>query len=634
MQRRKYFLRRFRQYLLLFLLPVLVVVIISFLLSVSQITENQDQSGRELVDSMNTDLDLSLSNISQQNVQFANNPYMVLSMKRILEKGDYLTYADSINIRSINATLKSTVTTYPFVRSIFLCLNGYDNYYTSSGRILPVTGQEEWYIAYQNMGDQEIEICVLPGDRTQNDEPRRLTIMQKMPFFDGVVVMTVDISEYRNLLMNAVHQTGGIVVFFNMDNEELFRCGDDSSVQVTKEDLPGAGKSGSWQVVDGNLYLIHQSDNENFRIRVVSLISVGIILTKALSYLPSWFLMIAAGVAASLLAAYVTTARNFGYINHIISVLGEAEKGQIAGNPAVQEVEGNGTMSVEEQIGSEDGERDKKRNRIRNGGAADGRRGQGDEYDAILNNIIRLHLETERLNSELEQKKHLQEVASLSALQAQINPHFMFNTLQMIQFKARSGENREDVVRMTSYLSDILSYALSDPLRPITLREEIGYLKKYVAIQHMRFGDQFILYYEVEEELLDLPVFRLMLQPIIENSILHGIRDKGEKGYIKLTVCRREDTIRFRVFDTGAGMSRERLERLRKEIGAFNVRNIGLSNVNNRLLLYYGEEAGLHIRSVKGRGTIVEFLLNRQQITKYVTISKNPQPETQNSEEK
>ena len=635
MQRRKYFLRRFRQYLLLFLLPVLVVVLISFLLSVSQITENQKQSGRELVYSVNTDLDLSLSNISQQNVQFANNPYMVLSMKRILEKGDYLTYADSINIRSINATLKSTVTTYSFVRSIFLYLNGYDNYYTSSGRILSITGQEEWYIAYQNMGDQEIEICVLPGDRTQNDEPRRLTILQKMQFFDGVVVMTVDISEYRNLLSNAVHQTGGIVVFLNMDNEELFRWGDDgSSVQVTKEDLPGAAKSGSWQVMDGHLYLIHQSDNENFRIRVVSLIPVSNILTKALGYLPSWFLMIAAGVAAALLAAYVTTTRNFGYINHIISVLGEAEKGQIAGYPAVQEVGENSTMSVEERIGSEDREQSRERNReqsrkwnrIRKISAAAGRREQGDEYDAILNNIIRLHLETERLNSELEQKKHLQEVTSLSALQAQINPHFMFNTLQMIQFKARSGENTEDVVRMTSYLSDILKYALSDPLHPITLSEEIGYLKKYVAIQHMRFGDQFILYYEVEEELLDLPVFRLMLQPIIENSILHGIRDKGEKGYIKLTVCRREDTIRFRVFDTGAGMSRERLERLRKEIGAFNVRNIGLSNVNNRLLLYYGEEAGLHIRSVEGRGTIVEFLLDREQIQKYVTISENPQP--------
>lgn len=613
MQRRKYFFRRFRQYLILTLLPVLLVIMISFLMSVSQMTASQDQSGKELVESVNTDLDLSLSNISQQNVQFANNPYMVLSMKRILEKGDHLTYADSINVRSINATLKSTVTTYPFVRSIFLYLDGYQNYYTSGGRILPVSGKEEWYAAYQEMGEQEIAVCVLPGDRTADAEPRRLTILQKMPFFDGVVIMTVDIAEYRNLLTNAVHQTGGTVVFLNMDNEELFRWGDDGSgVSLSGDDLPGAGKTGSWQAVDGHLYLVHQSDNESFRIRVVSLIPLSNILAKAMTYLPSWFLMIAAGIAATLLAAYVTTARNFSHIHHIVSVLGEAEKSRRSDLPRPA---GKG-----EDGGSRKPQRKAKR--------------QEDEYDVILNNIIRLHLETEHLNSELEQKKHLQEVTSLSALQSQINPHFMFNTLQMIQFKAKSGGHQEDVVRMTSYLSDILKYALSDPLQPISLQEEIGYLKKYVAIQHMRFGEQFILYYEVEEELSELPVFRLMLQPIIENSILHGIRDKGEKGYIKLTVCRRGEAIRFRVFDTGAGMNKERLERLRQEINEFNVRNIGLANVNNRLKLYFGETAGLQIRSLEGRGTIVEFLLDREQIHKYVTLSKNPQPGTENPEDK
>ncbi len=309
------------------------------------------------------------------------------------------------------------------------------------------------------------------------------------------------------------------------------------------------------------------------------------VLLQAANYVPSWGLMLAAGIAAALLATYVTTSRNFGYIEHIISVLGDAERGDYS--------------RLQDQHKAED------------------------EYDAILNNIIRLHLETERLSSELEQKKHQQEVVSLTALQAQINPHFMFNTLQMIQFQAaRGGEKAQDVVRMTEALSDILRYALSDPLQPITLREEIEYLKKYVAIQHMRFGQQFILYYEVEEEQLELPVFRLMLQPIIENSILHGIRDKGETGYIKLTVFQRDDVVRFRVFDTGVGMSKDRLEQLRRSINTFDVHSIGLTNVNSRLKLYFGEEAGLRIRSVQGRGTIVEFQMKLSQIEKYVADSK------------
>ncbi len=581
MQRRKYFFRRFRQYLLLFLLPVTVVILISFLISVSQLSGSQERAGRDLVDAVNTDVEMSLNNISQQNVQFANNPYMVLSLKRILEKGDYLSYADSINIRSINATLKSTIITYPYVDSIYLYMDGYDYYYTSDESIARLTKKEEWYLYYGKMDSRETEIWVLPGDRDRDGTAGKLTVMQKMPFFGGVVVMTINLADFRNLLSNALQQENTSVVFINMDDEILFCWGDETDASALSEAaLPGDGKAGDWEMVGERLYLLQQRDNASFGVRIVAMTPIASVLSQAMRYLPSWGLMLAAGIAAALLATYVTTSRNFGYIEHIISVLGDAERGDYS--------------RLRDQHRTED------------------------EYDTILNNIIRLHLETERLSSELEQKKHQQEVVSLTALQAQINPHFMFNTLQMIQFKAAGGAGQaEDVIRMTEALSDILRYALSDPLRPITLREEIEYLKKYVAIQHMRFGQQFILYYEVEEEQLDLPVFRLMLQPIIENSILHGIRDKGETGYIKLTVFQRKDEVRFRVFDTGVGMSPEELEQLRRSINRFDVHSIGLSNVNSRLKLYFGEEAGLRIRSVQGRGTIVEFRMKLSQIEKY-----------------
>ena len=139
MQKRKYFLRRFRQYLILFLLPAALVFLISLEVSITRFTKAQDETGRDLVRAVNTDLDLSLNNITQQNVQFANNPYMVLSLKRILEKGTNLSYAESINLRSLNASLKSTVTTYPYVKNICLYLDGYDYCYTSSRGIEPVS---------------------------------------------------------------------------------------------------------------------------------------------------------------------------------------------------------------------------------------------------------------------------------------------------------------------------------------------------------------------------------------------------------------------------------------------------------------------------------------------------------------
>ena len=175
--------------------------------------------------------------------------------------------------------------------------------------------------------------------------------------------------------------------------------------------------------------------------------------------------------------------------------------------------------------------------------------------------------------------------------------------------------------KMTENLADILKYALSDPLKPITLREEIDYLKKYVEIQKQRFGDAFIIYYEIDDDLEDFKVFRLMLQPIIENSISHGIRPSGKKGYIKLKVFKRNGNVIFRVFDTGIGMDKEELSRLNDQIKSQNYYNVGLSNVNNRLLLYFGENSALNIVSRPQRGTVVEFAIPEDGIKKYVTQS-------------
>lgn len=198
--------------------------------------------------------------------------------------------------------------------------------------------------------------------------------------------------------------------------------------------------------------------------------------------------------------AYTTTVRTFRQIEYMIQVFYDAESGVYPSEPR-QEVK--------------------------------------DEYDILMNNIIYLFLNTVKLQTELTEKRHNQEVAELTALQLQINPHFLFNTLQTLQFQVQSGASSEESVTILEYLSDILKYALADATETISLREELLYLKKYVAIQKFRFGEKFIIYYEVDEELMDLRVFRLMLQPLVENSILHGVRYKEDRGYIKVQIfCR------------------------------------------------------------------------------------------------
>ncbi len=167
---------------------------------------------------------------------------------------------------------------------------------------------------------------------------------------------------------------------------------------------------------------------------------------------------------------------------------------------------------------------------------------------------------------------------------------------------------------VVGYVSDILKYSLTNPQKSVSLREELDYLKKYVEVQHYRFGDSFIIYYEVDDDVMDAEVFRLMLRPVVENSLLHALRG-NERGYMKVRARRIGDKVNLRVIDNGDGMTREELEALRKRIADRNSRSIGLTNLDRRLRLRYPEETGLRICSIKNLGTSVSFCIPYKKYT-------------------
>lgn len=156
-------------------------------------------------------------------------------------------------------------------------------------------------------------------------------------------------------------------------------------------------------------------------------------------------------------------------------------------------------------------------------------------------------------------------------------------------------------------LSAILQFALNPANHLVTLKDELEKLKKYAGIQKFRFKDSLVFYYEVEDEALGVYVPKMILQPLVENSISHGILPRKEVGYIKVRAFIRQEQLWVTVIDTGVGMPRERIEQICQNMAKLENRNIGLANVNRRLVLNYGETAALKIISRQGRGTCITF---------------------------
>ena len=196
----------------------------------------------------------------------------------------------------------------------------------------------------------------------------------------------------------------------------------------------------------------------------------------------------------------------------------------------------------------------------------------------------------------------------MTALQLQINPHFLFNTLQTLDFKALESTKAPTALnRIIGALSDILKYSLQNTSSMVTVKDEIEYLKKYDSIQQYRYEDKYIMYYDYEEEVEHYPIMRLILQPLIENSLYHGIKPLSGSGFIKLKINIRNSWLIFTVIDTGVGMTKDEIGALYKNINNPGHENIGLANVNSRLVMQYGEESGLKILSKKGMGTCISF---------------------------
>lgn len=224
-------------------------------------------------------------------------------------------------------------------------------------------------------------------------------------------------------------------------------------------------------------------------------------------------------------------------------------------------------------------------------------------------NTMADHLESMMKKSELDAKRLRK--AELRTLQAQINPHFLYNTLDAIVWKAEAGET-EEVIGLTSSLSDFFRISLSSGADWIPLSQEKKHIEGYLKIQQTRYRD--IMNYEIDipDEIGHYYMLKLLLQPLVENALYHGIKIKRGGGTIYVITREENGYLVFLVKDTGCGMTPEQLEELNRRIKKENPKvsegggGFGLVNVNMRIRLYYNEPEGLQITSGPG-GTEVCF---------------------------
>lgn len=231
-----------------------------------------------------------------------------------------------------------------------------------------------------------------------------------------------------------------------------------------------------------------------------------------------------------------------------------------------------------------------------------------DEIGEVTDNFNKMLSEIKNLMEDVKNQETQKRKAEIETLQAQINPHFLSNTLNTVKWLA-SAQKADNIEAIVSSLIQLLSVSMGKGEEFITIRQEIEYIKSYINIQEYRYYDKFKVVFEIEEDILDYKILKFLIQPIVENSIIHGTKSKMEQELIVIKGFRHDDALKISVTDNGVGIPGDKLSRLiaagqKARMPSFS--GIGINNVNDRIRMYFGSSYGLQIESVPNLYTTVE----------------------------
>lgn len=258
--------------------------------------------------------------------------------------------------------------------------------------------------------------------------------------------------------------------------------------------------------------------------------------------------------------------------------------------------------------------------RVRSGqSAVDVKVDRDDELGYLSRTFNSMARENEQLVKGIYREQLTRKDAELQALQSQINPHFLFNTLEAVSWMARMNDVPE-ISDMVENLSSIMEAGIGKGEPVITVSRELEYIRKFIHIMKMRYSDRLETEIHADESLTDYRIPKLLIQPLVENAVNHGIDKQRNGGVIRIDLTRVPGNLVIRVFDSGAGMPRDEVDMINeklsmnsddyfKNLAENQKHNIGLENVNRRIKLYYGEQYGISIESREGCYTLVSAYL-------------------------
>ena len=568
------FLRTFLFITVLTVIPFIVLSIMFYSNTLKNIREEITLENSYIFDNSVNIIDRTLMEVDTLTSSLASNESTQLYT---------INNVSTDSFKTISRLAKTLPIIYRYIDSIYIYSEQTDTVIMDNNSIpLSDLSDTDWINAYRAVTSPKGTI--IPRSKN-NVYPQLITIIKPIYVADekkGAIIMNINAQSIYNSMLYQQYKDGRLFFLVNADNKIIISSElsyfntypDDIGLNtLTIESNP---KNSVYEINDKN-YVVLSGDSSISDYKYISAYPLELyehkLSTMKLQIIGILLLL----MIIIFILAYVASVRSYSPLNEIISFLDNSQP------PA---------DSIEEE--------DK------------------NELMYIINSI-QTHINDKTKMAEiLEERMKLLRKSQYDMLQTQINPHFLYNTLETINWMAYNMSNSENpvsksLINLASFFRNTLTSGYF-----VSIENEIKYTKEYVNILALRYGDLFDIEWDIDESILSYTIIKICLQPIIENAVYHGIKQKNDKGLIKIKGLCDDNNIILIVSDDGVGIEKDALDELNKTLSETSFTNekshIGLSNVNQRIKIIFGDSYGIHVESTVGVGTDV-----------YVTIPKKEQ---------
>lgn len=568
------FLRTFLFITVLTVIPFIVLSIMFYSNTLKNIREEITLENSYIFDNSVNIIDRTLMEVDTLTSSLASNESTQLYT---------INNVSTDSFKTISRLAKTLPIIYRYIDSIYIYSEPTDTVIMDNNSIpLSDLSDTDWINAYRAVTSPKGTI--IPRSKN-NVYPQLITIIKPIYVADekkGAIIMNINAQSIYNSMLYQQYKDGRLFFLVNADNKIIISSElsyfntypDDIGLNtLTIESNP---KNSVYEINDKN-YVVLSGDSTISDYKYISAYPLELyehkLSTMKLQIIGILLLL----MIIIFILAYVASVRSYSPLNEIISFLDNSQP------PA---------DSIEEE--------DK------------------NELMYIINSI-QTHINDKTKMAEiLEERMKLLRKSQYDMLQTQINPHFLYNTLETINWMAYNMSNSENpvsksLINLASFFRNTLTSGYF-----VSIENEIKYTKEYINILALRYGDLFDIEWEIDESILSYTIIKICLQPIIENAVYHGIKQKNDKGLIKIKGLCDDNNIILIVSDDGVGIEKDDLDELNKTLSETSFTNekshIGLSNVNQRIKIIFGDSYGIHVESTVGVGTDV-----------YVTIPKKEQ---------